>query len=343
MTTDNVRTLARVVTIDDITPARNADRLELATIGGWQTVVGKGTYQPGDTVIYLEIDSLINVEDPRFASQLPDWLIVQAKAREGVDGLRYRIKTARLRGNISQGMLLNMDALGEYHENYTPGTDVTEVLDIIKYEPPLPVGGDMIGDYPHQFAVKSDSERIQNLTEVYDEIKNHKWTATEKIDGTSITVIVDENSTIRLAGRNWELDPENHAIWTVIDKQKILDSVPTGHAVQGEFFGSKIQGNPLKFSGKGFAVFNEFADGRALPRDQWSDWTRDKAVPTLNIELPDTPAELIAMVDNMESTLSPGHRAEGVVFHEMNGHIIPELGRPNFKVISNTYLLKHDG
>lgn len=354
MTNDqDVRTLARIAVIDDIAPAVNADRLELVTVGGWQVVVGKGTYTPGDKVIYLEIDSLIDVDNPLFDGELPDWLVSQAKDRGDGLGRRYRLKTARLRGNLSQGMILDTIVITRATEavdvdELPVGTDVTGILDIVKYEPDVPATGDIVGEYPSEFAVKSDSERIQNLTGIYDEILDHDWIATEKIDGTSITLIVDLDTDTgekiaRVAGRNWELSADDHVIWTVIDRDAFLAGVPVGHAVQGELFGQNIQANPLGIPGKGFAVFNEYVDRIAQPRSNWSQWSLDLAVPTLDIELPATPTELIEMIDGLKSAITPGRNAEGVVFHEADGQIIDGLSRPNFKVISNRYLIKHHG
>lgn len=106
---DDVRKLVRVATVDDILPAANADRLELAVIGGWQVVVSKGQFAPGDKVVFAEVDSLIPADDPKFG--FSDGLRSQAK---DVDGVRYvRIRTVKLRSNLSQGIVFPLSNFPE--------------------------------------------------------------------------------------------------------------------------------------------------------------------------------------------------------------------------------------
>lgn len=336
-TAADVRHLARVVTIDEILPAENADRLAIAVIGGWNVVVGKDDYTAGDRVVFAEIDSLLPVEDERYS--LPEWLVGQAKPDvEGV--LRYRVKTARLRGNISQGILFPLEPFGL--TDAADDEDVTEVMDIDKYEPVVPVAQNIVTTFPLQYAQKSDSERIQNLTKRYDQILEHGWFATEKIDGTAITIANDDGRPM-VGSRNWEITSEGHDIWRIIDQDMFLSTTTPGMAVQGELFGEGIQSNPLKIKGRDFRVFNVYDNGKVLPRDQWPVWALEREVPRLDITLPATPAELIDLVDGMKSTINPKVLAEGVVFHEVNGECLRGLGRPNFKIISNKFLLKHDG
>ena len=52
-----MRKLASIQKIIELKPIEGADRIELARVLGWQVVVGKGQYKPGDLVVYYEIDS----------------------------------------------------------------------------------------------------------------------------------------------------------------------------------------------------------------------------------------------------------------------------------------------
>ena len=336
---NDVRKLARIVTIDSIEKATNSDRLEIARIGGWQVVVGKGSYRAGDTAIFCEIDSQIPVEDPRFAC--PDWMREQSKMVEGVP--RYNLKTARLRGNLSQGILFDVSRFKEL-DGKSPGDDVTDLIGVTKKPGPV-IEGDVIGAFPSDLMIKSDSERIQNLGDIWEDIKKRSWVITEKIDGMSVGVIND-NSTLRVTHRNNEVRSDKHKVFNAIPESVFLENLPDKWAVQGELFGPSIQKNPLDQDKVRFLIHNVFNHGVPVPRSEWTKWMVDNSVPVrahYNPEagnIPSTIDEMIEKYDDIRSLINPDNRAEGVVLMEWQGHVIPGMSRPNFKVISNTYLLK---
>lgn len=96
---DNVRELAYVVTIDDITPIKGYDRVELAHVGGWTIVVGKGEFEVGDPAIYFEIDSKLPEVEP-----FTDMEFLAKK--------KYKIKTQKMCKSISQGLLMSAKNFG---------------------------------------------------------------------------------------------------------------------------------------------------------------------------------------------------------------------------------------
>lgn len=89
----NERELAYLVKIDNITPIEGYDRVELAHVGGWTIVVGKGEFKAGDTAIYFEIDSLLPAKPP-FSNM--DFLAKK----------HYKIQTQKMCKSISQGLLM---------------------------------------------------------------------------------------------------------------------------------------------------------------------------------------------------------------------------------------------
>ena len=95
-----------------------------------------------------------------------------------------------------------------------------------------------------------------------------------------------------------------------------------------------------------FLIHNVFNHGVPVPRSEWTEWMMDNSVPVrahYNPEagnIPSTIDEMIEKYDGIRSLINPENRAEGVVLMEWQGHVIPGMSRPNFKVISNTYLLK---
>lgn len=113
------RKLAHIELIEDINPIPNADAIEVVSVLGWRCVVKKGDFKLGDKVIYVEVDSILP-DKPEF---------------EFLRDRKFRIKTIKLRGQVSQGLVLPLSSLLEnYKGSLKVGTDVTEAMGIIKYE-----------------------------------------------------------------------------------------------------------------------------------------------------------------------------------------------------------------
>ena len=134
-----------VCQIESILPHHNADRLALAqlTNNAYQFIIAKDSYQVGDQVVYFPLDSL-----------LPDKLIEQLGltdklANSTVDGLKHRnrIRTVRLRGVISQGLVARLNELDLDPAVWPVGSNLTDQLSVSKYEPPVPLdkSGQLIG------------------------------------------------------------------------------------------------------------------------------------------------------------------------------------------------------
>lgn len=348
------RKLARIAIIDDISPIEGADRIETAKVGGWTVVVQKGLYAPGDKAVYVEIDSFLREDMEIFES-------FQLRGQKSfiIDGEEVRghvVRTAKLRGVYSQGLLIPLDECGvyAYPENQEVGTDLTEYLGIVKYEAVPPASsGDIIGAFDTRYAPKTDAERIQNLTEHFDEIRSLDWEATLKVDGTSQTLLFDpEEQRLRIFGRNWELDPAS-AEGMYVAEFFGLDVEATerpGLVIQFEMVGPGIQGNPLKLSERRRPyVFAVWYEGRKLPRAEWPEVTLANAAPMLDIRPADyaTVEELIDAVDGLRGNVTKDKADEGVVFHLTgeSARNAPSWAdrNANMKVISRKYLLKHEG
>src|SRR4051812_18577876 len=114
-----------VVLIDEILPHPNADRLELARIAGWNCVVRKGEYSAEDKVVYIPVDAILPVELEGKLFPLESKIKLE----------KSRVRTIKLRGAISQGIVATLPELGLCDQ--AVGTDVSEVLGITKYEPPV--------------------------------------------------------------------------------------------------------------------------------------------------------------------------------------------------------------
>lgn len=224
-----MRKLASVVKLDDVVVHPNADKMELAIIGGWQCCVQKDEFKKGDLAVYLEIDSMLPVEHPDFA-----FLVARGGLKE-IDGKCYsRIRTIKLRKEISQGLIIPIPAT---IKNPKLGDDLTEKLGVLKYEKPeagvTSVGGKPLGNgyfdrlvkliigssesgmkpWP-SFIQKTDQERVQNCTRAFYDAKKdgEEFEVTYKLDGSSWTAFIKDGKT-GVCSRNWQLQTED-IVWT---------------------------------------------------------------------------------------------------------------------------------
>ena len=238
------RKLASVVKVLDIQPIAGADAIEVATVKGWKVVVKKSEYKIGDLAVYYEIDSFLPVT-PQFE------FLRKSSYKKMNDKEGFRLKTIKLKGQLSQGLLtpIPKGLLVPAQE----GDDLTELLGIVKYEPPIPaeLAGEIKGSFP-SFIPKTDEVRIQNFeSEVGIPIANERVYITEKVDGTSFTCYV-KDGVFGVCGRNWELkETEGNSLWRMANKlnlrEKLL-SLKRNIAFQGELFGSGINGNWYKLN-----------------------------------------------------------------------------------------------
>lgn len=156
--TETTRKLASIKPITHLKPIEGADAIECAIVdGGWPVVVKKGDYKVGDVAIYMEIDCWIPHELAPFLSKGQE-----PREYNGVKG--ERLRTVKLRGQISQGLLLPtsiLDVLGLWPLAGDPvGHDLTVQLGIQKWEAPEPacLSGQVRGNFP-SFIPKTDQER----------------------------------------------------------------------------------------------------------------------------------------------------------------------------------------
>lgn len=162
----NKRKLVSVRTINAIDPIEGADAIEVATVDGWKVVVKKGDFKEGDPCVYVEIDSFLPDGNPAW-----QFLVDKSpKMFEGVKG--HKLRTIKLRGQVSQGFVLPLAALNGAAKELVADSAVEDVrnidlsaaLGIKKWEATLPacLQGQAEGLFP-SFIQKTDQERCQNL------------------------------------------------------------------------------------------------------------------------------------------------------------------------------------
>lgn len=351
-----MRRLATIRKIDEINPIENADAIEVATVGGWKIVVKKGEFQVGQLAVYFEIDSWIPHQLAPFLSKGQE-----PREYEGVKG--ERLRTIKLRGQISQGLLLPISEIDKHFEvpgHWSEDEDLTEILGILKYEKPLPaqLSGQARGNFPC-FIPKTDEERIQNLKKQLQIWKEDglEFEVTEKLDGSSMTVYIttqqdEEGNDVQKFGvcsRNLDLkDTEGNSFWEAAKKydleRKLIEFNNETHgriAIQGELVGEGIQGNKYKLTGRDFFVFRiydiftgEYVNERE--KDDLCYILGLKQVPYLCASAIEnyTIDSLLEFAEG-KSVLNPKTEREGIVFKCYTGD------QPHFKAISNKFLIKN--
>ena len=339
------RKLATVRKIADIQEIEGADMIELAIVDGWKVVVAKNVgHKVGDMVIYCEIDSFLPIKEEF------EFLRKSSYKKMG-DQEGFRSKTIKLRGQVSQGLILpisvlNPEGINIYVDPFE-GLDVTDMLGIVKYEPPIPadLAGKVKGLFP-SFIRKTDEERVQNLASEYELYRTQnklgmKFYVTEKLDGSSATFFF-KDGVFGVCSRNLELiETEGNTFWKVareLKLEELLSTLENNICLQGELVGEGIQGNPYKLKGQTVRFFNAFN----IDTQEYLGLTefitlvngmKLETVPVLdtNFTLPETIEEMLKVAED-KSILNPSFDREGIVIRSADRTI-------SFKAISNKFLL----
>jgi RNA ligase (TIGR02306 family) len=335
-----MRKLASIQRIEEIQPIEGADNIEKIRIQGWWCVSKKGEFKVHDPCIYFEIDSLLpNIAQFSFLSKgntLKKSIIENGKEVEG-----FRLKTIKLRGQLSQGLALPLSLFPEIIVREI-GTDVSQEIKVYKYEPPIPVhlSGEVKGAFPG-IIPKTDEERIQNCTELLEKYKGQRFYISSKIDGTSSTFYKNDGE-FGACGHNIEFkENDKNIFWRLVNQYDLKNKFPDGFAIQAETAGEGIQSNRLKLKGVDLYVFYVFdiKKWQYLKLDDMRLFVKElglKMVPILddNFILNHTCDEILKMAD-VNSPLNPQCIQEGLVFR-----LYDSLEKISFKAISNEYLLK---
>lgn len=328
-----MRKLASIQIINDIKPIENTDSIEVARVLGWLVVVKKDEFKIGDKVIYVEIDSVLP-EKPEF---------------EFMRNKKFKVKTIKLRGQISQGICFPLSILPE--SEYNEDDDVTELLNIVKYEKPIPaqLQGQAKGNFP-SFVPKTDETRVQVLQKLLSKYKDTKCYITEKLDGCSATYYLKDGE-FGVCSRNIDLkDTEGNTYWEIAKKYDIenkLRKMNKNIAIQGEIIGDGIQGNKykLKQGERKFYMFNIFDidEYKYLSCLNYYKLLELDVVPVVddNFQLIDD-IDLLVKISEGKSIINDKTNREGLVIRPQEETEDIRLGRLSFKVINLMFLLKHN-
>jgi|SRR5882762_578295 len=352
----NLASAERVLKID---PIEGADFIMKATVLGWELVIKKDEFKVGDLAGYIQIDTVVPETD-QF---------------EFMRERKFRVRTIKLRKQISQGLLVPLPP-----GNWNEGDDLTEVLGVKKYSKDV----ELVEDRPrvpkvwykkwwyilkYRYLVKifpglktfnrasfptklvsiTDEERIQNIPRVLESHAGKTFVVSEKLDGSSITIIHERKwngkSKYRICSRRFELfntKNEWHGVFQSTGFEKHIQALVEEYAtnniiVQGEYIG-KPQGNKYQLAANEIRLFNIFVDGKRVKQDVFYKTCRNLNIPCCpQIGQFDLRLDLPAIVKSAEgkSFLNKDTEREGLVFRCIEDGL-------SFKVISNKYLLKND-
>ena len=360
-----MRKLASIKTIREVRNIPESDNLEHYRVDDWWVVDTIGKYSVSDSVIYCEIDSWIPHDLVPFLSKGKD-----PREFNGVKG--ERLRTVKIRGAISQGLLLSIesntktiiiDGVSYLFCNvmWDEDDDVTECLGIQKWErqdePQL--AGNARGLFPSRFQ-KTDETRIQSCMRTVEhqiDLYGDRWQVEEKLEGSSMTIGMVGNE-IHVCSRNVSLkfddSNEGNSFVKAAKATGLLETLPricayynVELAFQGELIGEGIQCNIYKLKGHQWRIFNIFDvtnQQKVLPQ------TRNTMIAEINdlfdLQLQFSPivgydaeigslsvAQILELADG-DSALLIGRQREGLVFKHM---VNPDF---SFKAISDKYLLK---
>jgi RNA ligase (TIGR02306 family) len=311
---------------------------------GWEVVVQKGVFKPGNLCIYIMIDTLI-----------PSKYI-----KDTLDGETLtRLKTIKLKKQLSQGLILPMSTYFESWEKVDeflwdgnefmellPGDDATELLGIKKYEKHIPAAmqGLIKGDFPVSIP-KTDEERLQSDLRILRRTQDKLMYVSMKMDGTS-TTDYQSATTFGVCSRNNDLKPGDSVYWQMAYKYNLPNILPINCSLQGEICGPGIQKNPLNLSEPDLFIFNVWSvpeNGPAVrmsypENKQFVEALGLKFVPILKdgvtgSELFGTLEEYLAYANSLN--YPSGRPSEGIVVRSYDQKV-------SFKVVSNRYLLKEE-
>jgi len=330
------RSLVTIQRVRQISEIPESDFLEIAHVMGWQCVVKKGEFAAGDTGVYFEVDSFLPVE-PRY-----EFLRTSSYRENPDNGEGFRIRTVRLRGQLSQGLMLPIANFPEL-AGVGEGGDVTEKIGVKKWYSPetSTSGGTVIGSRPYGIPT-SDEIRIQSATDLLDRLRGKPFYITTKMDGTSGTVYCIDGK-IGCCSRNKEIKDEETALyWMPVYKYGLrekLASLGKNIVLTGEICGPGVQKNKLRLPAAEWFVFDvlDWDSREYLSYDKACEICAELGLTTVPLEERGDSFDysLETLLEKAKGKYKSGLDKEGIVVRDAN--------RPksiSFKALNNDALLK---
>lgn len=328
--------LASIETVVSLSPIAGADMIELAKVLGWQTIVKKGQFKEGDRAVFIPIDTILPDAD---------WCAFLKKGDAPI-----RLKTIKMKGQYSQGLLMPLSILPEHAQSWQIGADVGGLIGVKKYEKEIPacLSGEVKGNFPAHLAPKTDEDNGLSNPDVVMETIQHPFIATLKLDGSSCTIIVDNGKIEHVCSRNLSLkESDRNGFWIAAKKLNIEDRFPANGGrliIQGELMGPGIQGNQLGLQEPTLYVYQIKNSYGWLYYDEMCKVTSTLGarVVTKVGEFEAVDCDVSKAIQKLQDAadkmvLPNGKPAEGLVFRPQKP-IAMGIGRPlGFKIINRNY------
>ena len=339
---------ATIRKVAELAPIDGADKIEVATIDGWKVVVKKGEFKVNDLGCFIEIDTWLPVH--------PAWEFLDKAPRDYIGyGLGYRVRSIKLRKQLSQGVFLPIaslmkDLYGAFDQGNHPtpvkeGDDVSLQLGARHWEKPIPASqqGSVRGSFP-SFIPKTDQERVQNIKNyIFGDTAQYRdtvWEISTKMDGSSIT-IYHNNGDVGVCSRNQSLklqDLGSVFVRTAIETGivDILKKTGKNWAIQGELVGPGIQDNHEGLGRPDIFVFDiyDIDEQKYLP-----PYLRQAAVLSLGLRHVPATALFHIKFESMDNILE-GAKGPSMLAEQREGLVYKhETGEFSFKAINNDFLL----
>ncbi len=321
------RKLASIQTVERLEEIPGSDRIELAHVLGWRTIVKKGEFSPGDRAIYFEVDSLLPDGQP--------WA-------EFMRPRGFRVRTMKMRGALSQGLLLPIEHVVRVHvsdDSEVPigdGDDLTEFLGVRKYEVDTPGSLDAAGHFP-PYVPKTDEIRLQSKPALLWEMRGREFYVTTKLDGSSWTAVHPDPATTERYGhsgvfacsrnmmlkRETEVDEGLNRFNRIIERYDLDRRLPPGFAIQGELVGPGVQGNPLRLTEHDVFLFNVWD----IPGQRYLDFNEAHGF-AWDLGMKFVPIEMIVWIDDQMVDTKPDNGLKAWDFdHSLENYLRLAQGR----------------
>jgi len=338
------RALCSIQKVVGIEPIEGAEKIEICKVLGWQVVTLKNEFKPGDLCVFCEVDAFLPCR-PEFEFLRKNCF---RKMWDGSEG--FRIKTVRLKKQLSQGICFPLSILGP-HCPAVEGQDVTELLGVKKWEVPIPaeLSGRIEGQRP-EWIPRTDELRIQSYPDLLQEMKGVVCYCTTKIDGTSGSFgRKDDEYVVSSRKLVWKED-EGNAWWMVYRRYNIEQVLKEAgnYVIQGEVAGPGINKNKLMLKEPELFVFNMIDVNTGKYFDFMHVWEFCRKY---NLQTVPRCWSGIAFDFTMEQLLEMAHGKYPGTDNDIEGIVIRPIyetysnvlkGRMSIKVLNNTALEKED-
>lgn len=320
---------ATIEIISEVKPHGNADRLDLVKILGFQCVSQRGLYKGGEKIVYIRPDSLLPAKE---------W------AEEYRKYSPKRVKAVKLRNEWSEGIIVPFELLKHVNlENVEVGQDVSELLEVVHYEPPAPQDLQAKGYLPYNIG-KTDEERFENMVDTlpYGESVDLSL----KVDGQSNSFYYHlEDDTFGVLGRTLEMKAECSNKYTdQVNRYDIKNKLEAfckkegvSLCIRGESYGSGVQSmenNPHSKLSPAWAMFSVYNITERKYENKGSKYYYINLAKELNLPTVDMVEENVILTKEIIEKYSIGINRindkpfEGIVVKHSNG---------SFKIINKDY------